>query len=80
MATLHTTVVKSFGGWRQTVEITQAGPEGCRELLRNQGSERLEFQPQEPFDTMRMMNERPKMPQHHSMKRSAWNRTQGVRF
>jgi DNA-binding MarR family transcriptional regulator len=26
--------VKSFGGWRQTVEITQAGLEECRELLR----------------------------------------------
>jgi DNA-binding MarR family transcriptional regulator len=27
--------VKSFSGWRQTVEITQAGLEGCRELLRS---------------------------------------------
>jgi DNA-binding MarR family transcriptional regulator len=26
--------VKSFSGWRQTVEITQEGLEGCRELLR----------------------------------------------
>jgi DNA-binding MarR family transcriptional regulator len=26
--------VKSFSGWRQTVEITQAGLDGCRELLR----------------------------------------------
>jgi len=26
--------VKSFNGWRQTVEITQAGLERCRELLR----------------------------------------------
>ena len=29
---LHRTVLKSFGGWRQTVEIIQAGLEGCREL------------------------------------------------
>ena len=26
--------IKSFSGWRQTVEITQEGLEGCRELLR----------------------------------------------
>jgi len=25
---------KSFGGWQQTVEITQEGLDGCRELLR----------------------------------------------
>lgn len=27
--------VKSFGGWRQTVEITESGLDKCRELLRN---------------------------------------------
>lgn len=26
--------IKSFGGWRQTVEITQEGLDGCRGLLR----------------------------------------------
>ena len=26
--------VKSFGGWRQTVEITQEGLDRCRDLLR----------------------------------------------
>jgi len=31
---VKTKTVKSFGGWRQTVEITQEGLEGCRELLR----------------------------------------------
>ena len=27
--------IKSFNGWRQSVEITQEGLEGCRELLRS---------------------------------------------
>ena len=31
---VKTTKVKSFNGWRQTVEITQEGLKGCRELLR----------------------------------------------
>ena len=31
---VKTAKVKSFSGWRQTVEITQEGLEGCRELLR----------------------------------------------
>jgi DNA-binding MarR family transcriptional regulator len=31
---VRTKNVKSFSGWRQTVEITQEGLEGCRELLR----------------------------------------------
>ena len=31
---VRTAKVKSFSGWRQNVEITQEGLEGCRELLR----------------------------------------------
>jgi len=31
---VKTTKVKSFSGWRQTVEITQKGLDECRELLR----------------------------------------------
>ena len=31
---VKTAKVESFRGWRQTVEITQEGLEGCRELLR----------------------------------------------
>lgn len=31
---VKTTKVRSFSGWRQTVEITQEGLERCRELLR----------------------------------------------
>jgi DNA-binding MarR family transcriptional regulator len=31
---VRTKNVKSFGGWQQTVEITQEGIEACRELLR----------------------------------------------
>ena len=35
--------VKSFGGWRQTVEITQEGLEGCRELLRTLRSLKIQM-------------------------------------
>ena len=31
---VRTKNIKSFGGWRQTVEITQEGIDACRELLR----------------------------------------------
>ena len=31
---VRTKKVKSFGGWKQTVEITQEGIDACRELLR----------------------------------------------
>lgn len=32
---VRTKNVKSFGGWRQTVEITQKGIDECRELLQS---------------------------------------------